>query len=201
MDGAAPDKALVDDDGRTLWAAPTAGQPLDLAFMPAGVQIIVAMRPEALAAHPEGEKVLAALGPIGRNAMQYLDDALLDPSGVEHLILGLQATSDGTWQTAIRACLADGATAAEHLDARIPDAVEKIHNGKMYRLANGRAYFTPAGNDKLLIVAPVESIAEIIDLGNEQPPLRRDPREGASSGAAVAAGTDGGTPNPIRCNR
>ena len=48
-------QGFVDDDGRTLWASPTAGNPLELSYLPAGVQIIVALRPKAIADHPEGE--------------------------------------------------------------------------------------------------------------------------------------------------
>ena len=53
----------IADDGRTLWASPTSGKPLDLAFLPPGCQIFFALRPADLLSHPEGEKVLAAVGP------------------------------------------------------------------------------------------------------------------------------------------
>ena len=48
---------LIDDDGRTLWASPTHGPPLDLAYLPPGVEIILAVRPAELLAHAEGRRL------------------------------------------------------------------------------------------------------------------------------------------------
>ena len=66
-------KQLVDDDDQTLWASPTDGPPLELAYLPPGVEIILAVRPAELLAHPEGKKVLAALGPIGADAVAFVE--------------------------------------------------------------------------------------------------------------------------------
>jgi hypothetical protein len=164
---------LVDDDGQTLWISPTEGPPLQLAYLPPGVQIIVALRPEALAGHTEGKKVLEALGPIGQHGLAQLDEMLLDPHGVSQLVVGLSATSDGRWQTALVARLDSGPTAALHLEARLPNAVENTHNGIKYLLAEGAAYYAPTSDPQLLVVAPSEAIAEIIDLQGDPPPLRR----------------------------
>src|SRR5688572_11130611 len=64
--------ALVDDDGETLWSSPTDGVPLQLAYLPPGVQIVVALRPAALIEHPEWEKVYAALEPTGQRGIRYV---------------------------------------------------------------------------------------------------------------------------------
>ncbi len=57
----------------TLWVSPTHGPPLDLAYLPPGVEIILALRPAELLAHPEGEKVIAALGPWAEAASQSIE--------------------------------------------------------------------------------------------------------------------------------
>jgi hypothetical protein len=46
--------------------------------------------------------------------------------------------------------------------------------GQEYLAADGNAYFVPSNNRKTLIVAPEESIADIIALAGEPPPFRRD---------------------------
>ncbi len=166
---------LIDDDGQTLWASPTAGEPLDLSYLPPGVQIVVGMRPEAIAKHLEGEKMLASLGPLGEQAIGFLDGVLKQPHGVEQCLIGVQTTSDGRLQTTIVARLTGGPTAAEHLAANLPDAIEKSHGATSYRLANDWAYWVPDNADeKLLVVAPPELIGDIIDLGGNAPPMRRD---------------------------
>jgi hypothetical protein len=166
---------LVDDDGQTLWASPTAGSPIELSYLPPGVQIIVAMRPAAFASHPEGEKVLASLGPLGEQGKSFFNDVLKVPHGLEQCLIGIQTTSDGRWQTTIIARLAGSPTAAEHLAAKFPDANEKTHAAATYRVADKWAYWIPDDADeKLLVVAPLELIDEIIDLDGNAPPLRRE---------------------------
>jgi eukaryotic-like serine/threonine-protein kinase len=54
---------IVPDDGKTLWAAPTSGQPVTFRCVPPEGQVFVILRPAALLAEAEGERVLAALGP------------------------------------------------------------------------------------------------------------------------------------------
>ncbi len=165
---------LVEDDGKTLWVSPTSGPPLDLAYLPPGTQIIVALRPAALASHPEDNKVIDALGPIGFRGAQILEDVLLEPHGVAQAVIGCYVTSDGSWKTTLAVRLS-GRTATEHLAEKLPNATEKSHNGETYWLTDGRAYYLPAADDDmLLVVAPEESIAEIISLGGLTPPLRRD---------------------------
>ena len=138
------------------------------------VQIFVVLRPQALANHREGTKVLEALGPLGQHGMAFLDEMLLDLDDVTQVIVGLNATSGGRWQTALVARLRTGTTASEYLAAKLPDAVEKTHHGIRYLVSHDWAYYTPAADEKLLIVAPAASITEIIDLRGEPPPLRRE---------------------------
>ena len=78
--------------------SPTDGPPLDLAYLPPGVEIVLALRPAELMAHPEGKKVVAALGPLGESAI----DAVQQSAGMkfrdmERLLVGWQVTRDGEW--------------------------------------------------------------------------------------------------------
>ncbi len=54
---------LVDDDGDSLWQAPTSGPPLDLRYTPAGAQFFLHVRLAELCATVEGAAALDALGP------------------------------------------------------------------------------------------------------------------------------------------
>src|SRR5687768_12366478 len=166
---------LVDDDGKTLWASPTGGEPLDLSYLPPGVQVIVAMRPDAIEAHPEGAKVAASLGPLGEKAKSFLDDVLRTPSGIEQCLIGLQATSEGRWQTSLVVRLSGVRSAAEQLAAELRSAANESHGDTTYHLSDEWAYWVPdSTNSKVVVAAPQELIGEIIDLGGAQPPLRRD---------------------------
>jgi hypothetical protein len=169
------DNGLIEDDGQTMWTSPSAGEPLDLSYLPPGVQIIVAMRPDAIAAHPEGAKVAASLGPLGSEAQKFLNDLLREPVGAKQCLIGIQATSDGRWQTSLVVRLSGDQSAADHFAANLAGSIKKSHGSTTYQVADEWAYWVPdTAEPKLLVVAPEELIGEIIDLGGAQPPLRRE---------------------------
>ncbi|MEX0611342.1 MAG: hypothetical protein WD229_04405, partial [Pirellulales bacterium] len=165
---------LVDDDGRTLWASPTDGTPLDLAYLPPGVQIAVALRVEAISKHREGEKVRAALGPLGERAIEFAEQVThVKWPNMKELVAGFQTSSDGRWHPTFVIHTEDGASLP--LPAGLDVATEKEHGGEPYWIAHDRAYYRPAqSNGKMLVVAPVDAVEDIIDLAGEPPPLRRD---------------------------
>jgi hypothetical protein len=166
---------LIEDDGRTLWASPTHGRPLELEFLPPGAQIVVALRPEALAEHPEADKVFAAVGSIGIRAAAFLNGALLEPIGLDRLLAGFDVSADGVWGVTLVAHLTGSRTADEHLAAKLSDARKETYHGVNYRLTNQWAYWVPESHDgKLLVAAAPERMKEIIDLAGSPPPLRRD---------------------------
>jgi hypothetical protein len=87
---------VIDDDGRSMWVSPTAGSPIDLDWLPQGVQMILALRPNALLAHPEGEKLLAALGPLGSEGIRSIEEVCgVRFAHVERLIVGWRIVDGG----------------------------------------------------------------------------------------------------------
>jgi len=54
---------LVEDDGQTLWASPTDGQPIDLTGVPTDTRLALVVRTSDLTGNPEGDRILRALGP------------------------------------------------------------------------------------------------------------------------------------------
>jgi hypothetical protein len=174
-ESATDDRNLIDDDGRTMWASPTSGPPLDLAYLPPGSQIILALRPADLAKHGEGAKVLASLGPLGARGIEYVEGVTRLPwAEIERLLISCQATSAGQWQIALVAYVNEPLTRQQMLE-RLPDATTKRHARGEYWLAGERAYFMPHDRaGKVLVVTPAELIGDVLALDGTPPPLRRD---------------------------
>ena len=68
-----PTNNLIEDDGLSLWQSPTSGEPLDLAYVLSGTQVLLFLQCDALLSHIEGEKVLASLGPWGKSTIAQLE--------------------------------------------------------------------------------------------------------------------------------
>lgn len=166
------DPEVIEDDGETLWASPTSGDPLDLAYLPPGVQLVVALRPSDLLAHPEGEKLLAALGPLGEHAASALESKLGGPLvELDQLLVAAAVAGSGELTPIYVARVKEPLTNAS-IKERFPEAVAATSSDEAYLDLSGTAYYLPSPN--LLVVAPTASIAEIIELDGAAPPLRRD---------------------------
>lgn len=142
---------LVNDDGTTLWVSPTDGPPLDLAYLPPGVEIVLALRPAELMAHAEGKKVLAALGPLGESAIELVQQSAgLKLRDIERLLFGCQVTRDGEW---------------------VPTIVVRSNAPIKPR---GESFLPEAEKGHVAVIAPAEVLAEIRELDGHAPPLTRD---------------------------
>ena len=166
---------LIDDDGKTMWSSPTSGHALDLALLPAGCQLFVFLRPAAILSHPEGEKILAAVGPVGNQTVAKLEQQIgLDLRSIDSLLVGLRADRTGSWEaTFVIRPIEPGAI--EQAFERLEGANVQTYRGKSYRVAGERAYFRDqsSAGDRMM-VSSVQEIKEILaDRGNP-PPLRRD---------------------------
>ncbi len=163
------------EDTRLLWESPTDGRPLNLGYLSPGAQIIAVLRPHALLAHPEADKIRAALGPDGERGIELIEKATIAKLGsIEQLIIGAQVNSAGNWLVTF-VVHTEKPIPREALLARLPSAAEKTDENQTYWLANDRAYYLPnAGNGKVLVIAPADAMADIIDLAGNPPPLRRD---------------------------
>ena len=61
---------VVQDDGLSLWASPTAGSPLSLDYVAAGAQVIFSVRPAQIVRRPDGDQILPSFGPWGELSKQ-----------------------------------------------------------------------------------------------------------------------------------
>ena len=81
---------VVLDDGEQLWKSPTWGEAISFQYSPPGAQLFFFVRPSALLASAEGERVLQALGPEFAAARKsWEEDAGVNWSGVSQLIMTL----------------------------------------------------------------------------------------------------------------
>ncbi|MEX2358376.1 MAG: protein kinase [Pirellulaceae bacterium] len=82
---------LVEDDGKTLWAAPSsAGEPLDLTGLPPDTKLILHARPSQWTRTPQGERTLRALGPDFAAVRAELETSLAVPfDSIDELLIGI----------------------------------------------------------------------------------------------------------------
>jgi hypothetical protein len=165
----------AESDTKSLWVSPTNGKPLNLGYLSPGAQIIGVLRPHSLLAHPEADKIRAALGPEGQRGIEAIEKVTVARlSSIDQLVIGAQANSAGQWLVTY-VVRTEKPIPRDALLARLPGATEKIEEDQTYWLANDRAYYLPKGADsKVLVIAPPDAMADIIDLAGNPPPLRRD---------------------------
>jgi hypothetical protein len=176
-----PAEQLVDDPTDTLlWASPTAGPPISLAYAPPGAQCFVYARPQALVAHPEGEKVLAALGPWGQSITEHVQTiAGAALNELDAVLASIIPAADRGFDVCLRVRLASPWNEAE-LASRLPDGNDADFGGQQYRVVAERAYFLPSSNDSensagsTLVICPAAMAEELIDSAGEPPPLTRN---------------------------
>jgi hypothetical protein len=157
-------EVIIDDArGQTLWASPTSGQPFSLAFVPAGTQCLVHLRPALLGAHAEGEKALAALGPWRQSAVALLEAAAgAKLAQIDAVLAAIVVRRDGEFDVCLR---------VELLEPRQGDVTDL---GDM----NGYVAFTaspdvdPTGRTR--VICPVDLAAELAASAIDPPLLARD---------------------------
>jgi hypothetical protein len=166
--------SLLEDDGKTLWVSPTDGPPIDTTYLPPGVTFIVALRPESIASHDEGEKLFDPDWPASKRILDVFANDVPTIPGVELVIIGISVDSNGSWGVTQVLHISGGKTATEYVQSEFPSASKQSHNGRDYWLHGERAYFVPTADGMTLVVTSPSAIGDIIDLAGSAPPLRRD---------------------------
>ena len=86
------DDGLVEDDGKTLWASPTSGEPINAELVPGGSDLIVWLRPQRLLATEQGRRAWRALGPRGERARASIEaTAGASIETIDRLVVGVTA--------------------------------------------------------------------------------------------------------------
>ncbi len=164
---------LVEDDGQSLWASPTAGASIPLDYLPQGSQLLFHCKPSELLAHGDGEKILTALGPWGESLItrqeQFTGAALGE---IETLTLALHPTVTGDLNVTLKLWLRE-AWSEEQLAERHPGSRQHQNELLGYRVTGDRACFL-AGAGKLLVSCPLGDVDELMVHGTEPALFPRD---------------------------
>ncbi|MBI1247316.1 protein kinase [bacterium] len=87
---------LVEDDGQTLWASPTNGQPIDLIGLPDDTRVALVVRTSEMTGNPEGDRILRGLGPHFAAIREQLEgDLSIRFEQMETLTVGFGASTAG----------------------------------------------------------------------------------------------------------
>ncbi len=162
--GAASALTTATDDGKMLWASPTAGEKIELEYLPPSVDLIVHVRPAELIKHPEGEKLLTALGPYGASTRAAVESATgLKLIEMERLIVGWAADEPAGVTLVVRPALISQTEAVigkwQGYQARTVGS-EQIYAG------GGWTYFAPGvGAKKVFVVSSSKSVDQIVSAG------------------------------------
>ena len=166
---------VVVDDSKTLWISPTDGKPIDFAYVPAGSQLVLCIRPAAIVSHREGEKILAALGPWGEQSAKLITEitgAQLEE--IDSLLLSVRPEVEGKFSYSLKVELADPWT-FKQLAIRLPAHKERQVESQKVLISDNRTCFIPEENEgRILIACPADATEEIIASGANPPPWSRD---------------------------
>ena len=170
-------KEPIQGIGQPMWQSPTHGAPWNLAWLPPGVQVILALRPAELTAQDEWEKLIdkRTLGTLS----QWMTDDLPKLTGktldqLETVLVGLLDGSPGPPRVALVA-RASEAFNADDLRTAWGEAKSEEIDGQVINVQGNRAFYVPAsGADKLLVIAPTTDLHDMLKTGGEPPPLRRE---------------------------
>ncbi|HEY2838221.1 MAG TPA: protein kinase [Pirellulales bacterium] len=164
--------------GGTMWASPTDGKPLDLAYLPPGAEVIFVIRPADLSRHPEAQRLLdprttGALGAWINERLPALAGAPL--ANIEQAIIALMPAGDGPPRLALVAQL-KAAPAESDLLKSWGNPQPKEADGEKYYQKEDTAYYIPSGGaGRTIVVAPAALLVEdILPNGANPPALRRE---------------------------
>ena len=151
------------DDGKSLWASPTSGQPLSLDYFPSSAQVVLAVRPANIVRRAEGELVLPALGPWGTGAAQMLKGFTgLDLNQIDQVTVVWRDPGDGPLAPTV-IVRTQMKIAADALLAGWGNPTAAKEGDEVYYQGPTWSYYVPAKEaGKVLIISQAASIKEII---------------------------------------
>jgi hypothetical protein len=154
------------DDGNTLWASPTAGEPVALEYIPPDAQILFIVRPADMLAQPEGEKVLRSLGPAFAAGRQEWEKAAgVALSEVQQLVVALHDNQGEMPIASYRVTLAKPIDDAE-LVKRWQNPQAKEAGGKRHYERGPVAYLIPgAAGGRVFVMGTPAHVKEAAAAG------------------------------------
>lgn len=161
-------------DAGGVWQSPTSGDSLDLAWIAPMSQMLVAWRPAEFLSHAEGPKVLDALGALGQQTRGEIEKLVALPwSQVEEVLIGMLPDETGRVRYSLVVRTIEPVAQADLLAGRGPALARDIA-GQTVQEIDGYAYYLPADEERLYVIAPLEVLGEIMAGEGGPPPLRRE---------------------------
>lgn len=166
--------AVVPDDGKLLWASPTAGPPIRLNYFPPGGQIFLQARPAEMLASEQARLVLEALGPRFQNTRSAWESAAGVPlEQVERLLIGFYDDGEQLPRPFHAVWLAESAE-RQALLSGWGNPVEVREGNAVYYRGPGHSYWIPDEADAPSFLMGAEAEIQVsAQLQGAIPPLRR----------------------------
>lgn len=160
---------VVPDDGEQLWKSPTWGEPISFQYSPPGAQLFFVVRPSALLASPEGERVLEALGPEFAAARKsWEEDAGVGWSDISQLIMTLHQESLQL-RVAFVVKLGDSAQAQELLQRWGSPEQQQAHDQTYYQSPKW-CYYLPEEATSVFAMGGKTEIEGVLEFSGRAPP-------------------------------
>jgi len=171
-------QVIKPDNGKMLWASPTTGKPISLAYAPPGGQVFMNIRPAALLAAPQGGNVLQALGPNFAEARAAWEKAAgIRLEDIDRMLISIHDNNGKMPRPAFVVKLKQPAGMDELLK-RWGNPAAKLHEGEQYyNVSNWTFYPPPAESGGLFVMGSPEDVKEVIDFKGREPGARREVRE------------------------
>jgi hypothetical protein len=176
----------IDDDGRSLWASPTAGEPISAVGLPLGTRGLLHLHPARMEASSEGRRIFRALGPdVAELCARWQSTTGLTFSQIETLTIAVLPSSGQGLQIVSQIEL------AEPIDPRLlwpgwrlVDQTAHLYGTETFHLL---ATLNADAKLRSLTIGDEPLLRETAALGGSAPPL---PREFAQMLAATDAQRD-----------
>lgn len=164
---------LIEDDGETLWASPTEGAPVDLAWTPPGAQLFVTINVADLLATENGLSVLQAFGPQVSSIISTFETSTgvaLDK--VDRIILSWLEDEQGQSTTPnIVAYLSEAPDRGTRSGLLGDPDSEETENGLIFQVGQYSALIPE--QDGILVFGSASTLKATLEWGGKPPLLRR----------------------------
>jgi hypothetical protein len=169
---------IVPDDAKLLWASPTTGPPISERLIPPDPQMFVFARPADIVASSEGERVLAALGPVfaaGRSAWEKASGLSL--AEIEQLLVTLHP-NQANFPRASFVVRTKDPFAPDELLKRWNNPIPTLEGMATYYLGGGWAYYiSPSPDDpRTFVMGDPRDVQEVVKVAGNPPQIMRDVR-------------------------
>jgi len=164
---------IIEDDGETLWASPTEGSPVDLAWTPPGAQLFVTINVADLLATENGIAVLQAFGPQVSSTISSFETATgvaLDK--VDRIVLSWLEDEQGQSTTPnIVAYLSEAPDRGTRSGLLGDPDSEETENGFIFQV--GQYSVLIPEQDGILVFGSASTLKATLEWGGKPPLLRR----------------------------